>query len=856
MNKTKYFLIILFLQISAICYSQYQVILQPPPPYKFKVDDLWKITLINDSGDSARVRLYGTVFSIDKNKVIADATTSVFTLQKGTKIVNAREISPVDVDKKRDSELENILNATGTFPSGSYRICIYLQDASNNFSVLDDDCNSIGEVINTTRMDLLSPENEEEILYQFPSFSWLPPTPVPPRKVVTYQFQIVEVLNRQTPEYSFLSNPILFYSQNTSRTLFQYPAAATPLINNRRYAWKVITLINNVKLTESPVWEFTYNGDNKDNIKINKDIRKNLIDSIPKGSIGDFDESEASGYPQFSRKQNIEDDLPLPKSINTKVAYEFNDKPALNSEVQKNFGSINVDIEGAPFNVNLYFDTKEMELKQNLNSLGLYLNPEKLKDKIGLGGKKTFGASRRKTESENPLSKFFSFFDTFGLGDTYPYYTPSTVNGAKMTGADIAINPGLFYLGISGLNNLDAVPGSTFSRKMFAGRIGIGSKDKSRFHLILMKAWDNPNSLNINTLTSTISPMENYVSGIDAAWKLYKDQITISIAANGSTLKRDLNAPELTQEQLDKIAVPKFLKNIIDPNMSTQYGFMFEVSSGFVSKDFGTNFEASLKYIDPGYTSLAAPNVRSDIQSLNFKISNPFFKKRVQASVLFQIEENNLLNLNTSTSKSKKFGFNLKVNFPGYPYLIADYRPNSVSNKAIADSLSADSILFQNKSNVLSIISGMSLNSKSFSNSVSLVLTNFSSSSNLDSNDYSILNLILSNSLTFFKFPLTFTGSAGFTKNKVFQTSNNSFLFDLSAAYTFLEKWNNSLGISYYTEEKTNTRSSVYFNSSYPIGKFLSFNVDLIKDYYSEKIFQYGNKDNFTIRAGITSLIK
>lgn len=849
--------------VSSYSRSDFELIFQPPPPFKFKVEDLWKVVLTNNTLNSVSVRLYGTIFSIDNNTEIATATTDKFTLPPGVKIVNASEISPVDVNEKGNNELVSILNATGTFPSGTYLICIKLQDESNSFDSLAGDCQTTS-VVNMTRMDLLSPENEEEILYQFPNFTWLPPTPVPLHKVVTYQFQIVEVLNRQTPEYSFLSNPILFYSQNISRTLFQYPAAATPLINNRRYAWKVITFIDTglsltapVKLTESPVWEFTYNGNNKDNLKINKDIRENIIDSLPKGSIGIFDESEASGNVHYSRKRDLDDDLPLPKSIKTKVDYEFNDQPELNSEVQKNYGSINVDIEGAPFNVNLYFDTKEMELKQNINSLGLFLDPEKLKDKIGLGG------SRRKIEAENPLSKFFSFFDTFGLGDTYPYYTSSTVNGAKMTGADIAINPGMFYLGISGLNNLDAVPGSTFSRKMFAGRIGVGAKDKSRFHIILMKAWDNPNSLNVNTLTSPITPMENYVSGIDAAWKLYKDQITIGIAANGSTLKRDLNAPDLTDEQLEELKeelpsiVPKELfLNIVDPNMSTQYGYMGEVNLGFVSNDFGTNFEASFKRIEPGYVSLAAPNVRSDIQSLNFKISNPFFKKRVQASVMFQIEENNLMALNTSTSKSKKFGFNLKVNFPGYPYLIADYRPNSVSNTSSASALSADSILFQNNSDILSIISGMNLTSKSFSNSLNLVLTNYSSSSNNDSNDYSMLNLILSNSLSFIQFPLTITSSAGYTKNKFFLTSSNSLLFDLSAAYTFLEKWNNTLGISYFTEQNSNTRYSVNFNSSYPVGKFLSIVVDVIKDHYSEKTFQYGDRDNLTIRAGITSFIK
>ncbi|MBL0108791.1 MAG: hypothetical protein IPP52_16280 [Ignavibacteria bacterium] len=71
-------------------------------------------------------------------------------------------------------------------------------------------------------MELISPENKEQILFLLPSFTWLPPTPVPPGKLISYQFQITEILNRQTPEYAFLANPIYFHSEKLLTTLFSF----------------------------------------------------------------------------------------------------------------------------------------------------------------------------------------------------------------------------------------------------------------------------------------------------------------------------------------------------------------------------------------------------------------------------------------------------------------------------------------------------------------------------------------------------------------------------------------------------------------------------------------------------------
>jgi hypothetical protein len=308
-------------------------------------------------------------------------------------------------------------------------------------------------------------------------------------------------------------------------------------------------------------------------------------------------------------------------------------------------------------------------------------------------------------------------------------------------------------------------------------------------------------------------------------------------------LTRDVTSPDLVSEDL-----PDFVKNFLDPKVSSQFDYMFTLSSDFQSKDVGTNAEISYVFVGPGYVSLGAPNIRQDIQSIKFKVSQPFDNKKILATIYYKLDKNNLAELNPTTSTSMGLGFNLKVNYKDFPYIIVDYRPNSVYNDALDGSL----LYFKNKSNIFSFTMGINQNTKKYVNSMNLIFTSNSSSSNTASNDYTINSFTGSNNITFLKFPLTISGSAGYTVNKA-ANSANSILLDLSAGYEFIEKWSNAIGVTYYNEEKTNTKSALYYNSSYSLGNYLNFNFNLMKDIYRETIVQYGAYDNLTIRAGITS---
>ncbi|MFZ1321294.1 MAG: hypothetical protein WAT71_07030 [Ignavibacteria bacterium] len=871
MTKLKYYLLIVILLISGTIFSQVTVTLQQPPPFQFKVEDMWKVTL-NNTGADVSVYLTG---SVTRGTVpVVTATTAVFDLPQGMKKVSSQEMSPIDL-KEYNNNIEQTLNKTGTFESGTYTICITVLNSGNN-DELGSFCNDY-EIINMTKMEIISPEYNEEVLFLLPSFTWLPPTPLPPGKIVSYQFQITEVLNRQTPEYAFLSNPIYFYSEKILTTLFQYPLAAKPLINDRNYAWRIISYVDGIQYFESPVSVFKFKGSDKDAAEINKDKRKELDKELSHNSYDTYkyynsnrksimDLPSSGGIGNFRLKRSLFDKKPFKFGLSAKAEYEYSDQQAVNSEMPRNFGSISVDpsvsIYGIPFNLDLYFDTRQDNLKQNINSLGFLFDPNILKNKITeeinkkieeLEGqiKETVESeiNKRKKEIEkqvnnsiSPTLKFFTYFDNLDIGKTYPNYTANTVNGVKMSGANISINPGILYFAISGINNQEAIQGTTYSRDMLASSLGVGSKDKSHFHFNFLKAWDDENSIDVNSVTNGTTPADNTVFGTDAVLSLIQDQLSIKAEVNGSMLTRDRTSPDLVSEDF-----PKFLDNFLDPKISSQFDYMYELSTDYKSNEIGTNVEVSFTSVGPGYVSLGAPNVRQDIQSLKFKVSQPFSDKKILATVYYKLDKNNIAQLNPTTSTATGLGFNLKINFKDYPYFIIDYRPNTVSNDALISSQS-----FRNTSNVFSITTGINQNTKIYSNSMNFVISSISSSSSDGLNNYTIQNFNGSNNIAFQKIPLTISGSIGYTNNKAVD-SHSSFLFDLSGGYEFIENWSNSIGATYYHESETNTKSTLYFNSIYSLNSYLNINLNVMKDFYSETIYQYGNIDNLIIRAGVSS---
>ena len=382
------------------------------------------------------------------------------------------------------------------------------------------------------------------------------------------------------------------------------------------------------ELLQSPVPEETEFSDNTNYPATNFETGDKILESNIYGlSNKNHYASISSSLPVseiFLRKYNLPV-IKLPGEIQPfqflgsySADYQYSNLKGIGSQIPKNYLNLKFNptiiIYGIPLSTSFYYSTQQQKGRQNINSLALLLDPnqfrrmgEEAAKELRKELERELTEKRRKLEEkkeelspeeieelteeinkalseieslrEKPqqvlrgFQGFFSSFNTFGIGVNYPKYTNYTIDGAKVTGLDFEYNPGWFYLAFTGWKNLDAIPSSSFSRNLFAGRIGGGAKNDTHLYLTMMKAWDDPNSLSANNIPATLTPKENIIIGTDALLNLFDNLFVLGGEVAASMLTRDVNSPELVSDD-----IPEFLKKLANPRMSSQADYSYERS--------------------------------------------------------------------------------------------------------------------------------------------------------------------------------------------------------------------------------------------------------------------------------------
>ena len=870
------FIVLFFFFNSDVLSQKVNIYPEYIPAFQFNVDDIWNVTLTNSSSP-VDVYLLGTIENSD-SKLLVRSETSDFKLSPGTKRVNANSVGPV-VDKYSNKIFKDI-NGKRFLLNGIYNISISVLSSESN-KVL---CTSSYEyeVLNIYQLGLISPLNGVTVRDRFSVFNWHPPAIEFADKKITYELIIVEINEEQSPREAILSNSFIIKKNNIGSVLFEYPISEIGLQNDKRYAWMVKALLDDNIFSESEIWEFEYNEgfDNSgviersfqmdktklpidinsaEELRINKtsqfsysysDIThgmSNLADnkigtstlyrnSIIKTAFK-HDNFISNKFKVFNRTQDISR-LPFQfLSSYSIVNYQYSTQKFLGSELPRNYFSLRFDptfvFFEIPLSFNSYINTKQSDSRQSINSFTLRLEPRLLN---GIVNKKT-----RENKGVKGYLKFLSDFDALNIGEVYPSYSKYTLNGSKLTGVDIEYNPGLFYLAFSGLYNYKAVEELSFSRKILAGKIGLGDKRENHIHLTILKAWDDENSLNQDQITSGLTPQENLLMGTDGKLKLFDDKLVVEGEISGSVHTRDK-----TSANIDDGMVPEFLRFIIEPKLSTSVDYMFIIKSTYDLEKTDTKLSGTFKSIGPGYVSLGALNFRNDIRGFKIKLDQRLFEKKIHFSASMERERNNVGSLNSRTETTDNYGFNLKFNFKDFPYIILDYRPNTVTNNEEIDSL-----LYNSRLSVFTFMMGLNDFSENFYNSSSLLISTINSKSSYETSDYRILNFVLSNNLTFSKIPLSFTGSFSYTFN---DASSNSLIssVDLAGTYTFFNRMNNTLGFSFTNERDLSHKIGYYFSTSVPLWELGELYLRAEQNLYREKVFEYGNRNDFILTATIS----
>lgn len=931
------FKIIIFLLLAkSIAFSQVQVILKQPPLNQLHVEDLWKITIINQTKTAYSIYIIGVATEFQQGEVIR-ATSGVFSLPVGVKVVSSGEVGNVDIHYK-NSEIKNLIKSTGSVPSGSYTICIDVYNSMDN-SIIGSMCIN-QEVNNLSKPILLSPLNASVESEEFPVFNWFPPSPIRAGQNVTYTLSIVEMLPRQTSLDAMLSNPAWYDETRINTTITQYSPASRRFENRKKYAWKVKAYINGLYVNESEVQEFTFidmniseksdfnvktkkNEDKKIKHNMNYDFDNHSFNEIDTGSLlKGLMHKYNSGLLAYNREtsvdEKVEDKLIFHElkfsKINTnnfifggsiRIIGQNANRKGTGMDIPSNFatGEFNpvFTIYKIPFSINALLTSERNTSKQNINNIGLnfdlntfitqvkkiaeekILNPsinseydelvekvknpnlnedeiKKLKERIGKieEMRKDFEEANNSSNPQTVISKvskyvnlpayskLLSSIKNIGVGTNYPSYTDYTLNGVPLTGGNLEINPGLIYFAATGIRNQKPIQLSdngqpTYGRKIFSTRAGVGNYDASHIYLTYLYGWDDPSSVTRDS-TVYVTPMKNHLFGMQGKLSLFKNIFNLEAEANASLLTRDATSP-----QIQNSPIPSFLTKLFGVNMSSSVDYLYAFKSSLDFEQTKTKVNAGFKYIGPGYNSLGAPNVRNDNLSYDIKIDQQLIKNQVTISAFVRRERDNLIQWKTSTTSNTFFGFTAGIHFNNYPYLQVNYSPFRQSNSQNVDSLKMD-----NNTSILNVSTGYGYKINDIYNFTNITFSYQDSKTSMTINNYSTNTLFINHTVTFL-IPLSLTGAFSVTENRMFGLYTKIVSYDLSGAYTFFKRLQNSAGIDISKEHNNNIKYGIYVSSNITIPVIGNLDLRAEKNVYKDRAIGIDNYNEFIFRATLTS---
>lgn len=910
MKPIKLILIVILFSCANI-YSQSGkiiIILKKPPPNVFFTEDLFKITIINPSQETYRVYLHGNSTEAIVGLVM-DASCGTFDLPPGVKTVQTSDIGKVTINQKNE-KYKDVITRMGQLPTGDYDICVDVVDAATG-NILGTDCIS-HEVMLVSQVMLVYPgdkqefrsqqkpmaqvdrrnntgvESGEDDIQQLPAtnmiFSWMPPVPIPNGRSVTYRLKIVDTYAMQSGYDAMQSNPLYFSSSNIRSTSFQYPIAARQFKNGTKYAWQVEAYVNGVLLSSSEIFEFTY-GEIKqvNNTKKKLAIMKRYWGANLYGNNLLGDESYPGNLPAsgsgFEATRLTLRQSHTPKEGNRKTFMfsfsselfgESSNRSGTGSDKEPRYGFLNltssVSLYGLPISTSFLFSSENSASRQNINSLGLRLDAEtirefiterveKEKEKILENGKKELSSltdkQKDKLESDarskvmskmNPVLKLLSSFKTLGIGTTYPSYTPFTMQGVPVSGINVEFNPGWFYIAATAQKNQKPIDNSAFRRDLYAGRIGYGQSDKSHIYLTGLYANDKAGSIIVDSTNQRLTPNSNYLFGIQGRLDLLKGKLSFEAEAVGSMLTRDNRDADLENN-----SIPSFVKNMFHPKISSQVDYSYSIKSIFDNQKSNTKVTASLKMVGPGFVTLGNPTLRGDKMEVETKISQKFLNKQVSVTASLKWFRDNLINSKSYTTNTTIPNLTVNMNFRGYPYLMLAYMPNFMVNNA------SDPVYkFDYKNHLFLMNTGHNLRFGSISLSSNLSYM-FNKATTLDtSSGYTSNSLTLSEGLSF-EIPLTLSASINMVHSDYVNDYSRILSFDAFASYTLEDIWTNTIGFSTGVEKDKNRKRMMYLTTSFNIIKNVTFDIRAEKSLYTDWISGSNNFDEFLLRAIVST---
>lgn len=431
---------------------------------------------------------------------------------------------------------------------------------------------------------------------------------------------------------------------------------------------------------------------------------------------------------------------------------------------------------------------------------------------------------------------------SLGVGTTYPSYTEYTLSGVPVTGLNVEFNPGILYVAFAGMQNQRPIENSSYRRSLYAGRLGVGQKEDSHIYFTGLYVKDDAGSIAVDPTNTTLTPRNNHVFGTEAKLTFLQDRLTLEGEGAVSVLTRDTRDAELESK-----SIPAWLKKLVDPKISTSFDYTYSGKVSFSNDESATRISAGVKMVGPGYTSLGAPNIRTDQFGFEGKIDQKLAECRVSVGLFFRRYRDNLIDWKPATTTTTAYGITLGLNFRDLPFLRVGFTPYFQKSNA-ADPLRA----LDNRTMVYTVATGYTARIAEIVSS-STVSYNRQVAKGLLPTNYFGTTTITINEAVSFPFPLTLSGTYALTQSKALNLYSGIVTVDLNGSYQWAEGIQTSVGGTKSVERNNNKKVSLYAGSVLTL--YGRFSLDLRAEHssYTDWRNRTGNYSELVVQAGVVA---
>ncbi|HMG83668.1 MAG TPA: hypothetical protein VK559_11580, partial [Ferruginibacter sp.] len=247
MKKTGIILLLLFIT----CCGMAQITIQPilPEVGIMQKSQLWNILAINNSDYPLNCNIVLTIQDRQTGAEVLSATTSTFTLEKGSKQLNEANLDPQYTYFSGD-KMDQFLTV------GSYMACFkftgqgHLSGAELNEVCVPFDVAPLSPPI------LILPADSSVLQTQPAQFSWQPPAPLTMFQQLHYEILVAEILPGQKPEEAVELNAPFYIDLNVPNSVMNYTGAYPSFEKGKWYAWQVVAQDGESYAAKTQVWDF------------------------------------------------------------------------------------------------------------------------------------------------------------------------------------------------------------------------------------------------------------------------------------------------------------------------------------------------------------------------------------------------------------------------------------------------------------------------------------------------------------------------------------------------------------------------------------------------------------------------